>query len=63
MAKEIIAGFAAAEVDKLFETKGESITGFDRTELTTGLDAFDREEAKRHARRQAEQALDQSGMY
>jgi hypothetical protein len=28
-----------------------------------GLDAYDREEAKRHARQQAEQALNQSGQY
>ncbi|GFZ43321.1 hypothetical protein JCM24511_01041 [Saitozyma sp. JCM 24511] len=49
MAKELLAGFAAAEVDRLFETKG--------------LDAYDREEAKRHAKQQAEQALAQSGQY
>ncbi|KAK1927939.1 hypothetical protein DB88DRAFT_479850 [Papiliotrema laurentii] len=49
MAKELIAGFAAAEVDKLFETKG--------------LDAYDREEAKRHAKQQAVEALNQSGEY
>ncbi|ODN84296.1 hypothetical protein L202_00276 [Cryptococcus amylolentus CBS 6039] len=49
LAKELLAGFAAAEVDKLFETKG--------------LDAYDREEAKRHAKQQAEQALNQSGEY
>ncbi|WVO15192.1 hypothetical protein L204_102839 [Cryptococcus depauperatus] len=49
LAKEIIAGFAAAEVDKLFETKG--------------LDEFDREKAKRHAKQQAEEALAQSGQY
>ncbi|KAK8865660.1 hypothetical protein IAR55_000805 [Kwoniella newhampshirensis] len=48
-AKELIAGFAAAEVDKLFETKG--------------LDAYDREEAKRHAKQQAIEALNQSGQY
>ncbi|WVQ68478.1 uncharacterized protein L199_006686 [Kwoniella botswanensis] len=48
-AKELIAGFAAAEVDKLFETKG--------------LDAYDREEAKRHAKAQAIEALNQSGQY
>lgn len=28
-----------------------------------GLDGWDREEAKRHAKVQAEQALDQSGHY
>ncbi len=37
--KELLAGFAAAEVDKLFETKG--------------LDYLDREKAKRHAIQQA----------
>ncbi|CAF1050979.1 unnamed protein product [Adineta ricciae] len=37
--KEMLAGFAAAEVDKLFETKG--------------LDFLDREKAKRHAIEQA----------
>jgi len=37
-AKELIAGFAGAEADKLFETKG--------------LSFLDREEAKRHARQQ-----------
>ncbi|KIS68717.1 uncharacterized protein UMAG_03284 [Mycosarcoma maydis] len=45
MAKEILAGIAGAEVDKLFETKG--------------LDFLDREQAKRHARQQAEQLYDQ----
>ncbi|CAO1621051.1 unnamed protein product [Jaminaea pallidilutea] len=45
LAKEILAGFAAAEVDKLFETKG--------------LDYLDREKAKRHAKQEAEQAYDQ----
>ncbi|MFE3194068.1 DUF3759 domain-containing protein [Nocardia sp. NPDC059240] len=49
LAKELLAGFAAAECDKLFETKG--------------LDAWDREEAKRHATNQAQQALDQSGHF
>jgi len=38
-AKALLAGFAAAEVDKLFETKG--------------LDEFDREKAKRQAVEQA----------
>jgi uncharacterized membrane protein len=28
-----------------------------------GLDMYDREQAKRHARQQAEQALNQSGQY
>ncbi|CAF4186774.1 unnamed protein product [Rotaria magnacalcarata] len=37
--KELLAGFAAAEADKLFETKG--------------LDFLDREEAKRRAVQQA----------
>lgn len=44
-AKELIAGIAGAEVDKLVETKG--------------LDAIDREKAKRHAKQQAEQLYDQ----
>ncbi|KAI1322525.1 hypothetical protein F5Y16DRAFT_38771 [Xylariaceae sp. FL0255] len=44
-AKELLAGFAGAEVDKLAETKG--------------LDFIDREEAKRHARKNAEQLYDQ----
>lgn len=43
-AKELIAGIAGAEVDKLFETKG--------------LTALDREEAKRHASRRAEEMYD-----
>ncbi|CAD6574019.1 MAG: hypothetical protein TREMPRED_000989 [Tremellales sp. Tagirdzhanova-0007] len=49
MAKELIAGMAAAECDKLFETKG--------------LNKIDQFEAKRHAEQQATQALDQSGQY
>lgn len=48
-AKEMIAGIAGAEVDKLFETKG--------------LNFLDREEAKRHARKQAEQLYDQQYGY
>ncbi|CAK7266671.1 hypothetical protein SEPCBS119000_002148 [Sporothrix epigloea] len=44
-AKEMLAGFAGAEVDKLVETKG--------------LDFIDREKAKRHARENAEQLYDQ----
>ncbi len=44
-AKELIAGIAGAEVDKLFETKG--------------LDAIDREKAKHHAKKQAEELYDQ----
>ncbi|SDA01425.1 BZ3500_MvSof-1268-A1-R1_Chr10-1g02653 [Microbotryum saponariae] len=43
LAKELLAGFAGAETDKLFETKG--------------LDFLDREKAKRQAREQAEQAV------
>ncbi|KAF2153413.1 hypothetical protein K461DRAFT_278224 [Myriangium duriaei CBS 260.36] len=43
-AKELLAGFAGAEVDKLCETKG--------------LDYVDREKAKRHARQNAEQMYD-----
>lgn len=44
-AKELVAGFAAAEVDKLAETKGE--------------DWFDREKAKRHAKENAERMYDE----
>ncbi|KAF9691242.1 hypothetical protein EKO04_010805 [Ascochyta lentis] len=44
-AKELIAGFAGAEVDKLAETKGE--------------DFFDREKAKRQAKQHAEQMYDE----
>lgn len=33
------------------------------TRWKIGLDGWDREEAKRHAKAQAEQALDQSGHY
>lgn len=40
-ARELLAAFAAAEADKLIETKG--------------LDFMDREEAKRQARQHAEQ--------
>ncbi|CAF2195114.1 unnamed protein product [Rotaria magnacalcarata] len=45
MMKEMLAGLAAAEVDKLFETKG--------------LDFLDREEAKRRAVQQAHQLTDE----
>ncbi|KKA30488.1 hypothetical protein TD95_000653 [Thielaviopsis punctulata] len=44
-AKEVLAGLAGAEVDKLFETKG--------------LDFIDREKAKYHAKKQAEEMYDQ----
>ena len=44
LAKEVIAGFAGAEVDKLAETKG--------------MDWMDNEEAKRHARQSAERMYD-----
>jgi hypothetical protein len=44
-AKEVLAGFAGAEVDKLAETKGE--------------DWFDKEKAKRQAKQQAEQMYDE----
>ncbi|GJN92965.1 hypothetical protein Rhopal_006010-T1 [Rhodotorula paludigena] len=47
-ARELLAAFAAAEADKLFETKG--------------LDFLDREEVKRQARQHAEQAV-QPGSY
>ncbi|CEQ40102.1 SPOSA6832_01684, partial [Sporobolomyces salmonicolor] len=43
VARELLAAFAGAETDKLFETKG--------------LNFLDREEAKRQAKRQAEQAV------
>ncbi|KAK0651698.1 hypothetical protein B0T16DRAFT_324020 [Cercophora newfieldiana] len=43
-AREALAAMAGAEADKLFETKG--------------LDFVDREEAKRHAKRQAEELYD-----
>jgi hypothetical protein len=45
MMKEMLAGFAGAEVDKLFETKG--------------LDFLDREEAKRCAVQQAHQIAEE----
>ena len=45
MAKEMLAGIAMAEVDKLFETKG--------------LDYLDKEKAKREAKKQAEQLYDE----
>lgn len=44
-AKEMLAAFAGAEVDKLAETKG--------------MDFVDRERAKHHARQNAEQLYDQ----
>ncbi|KAL1302972.1 hypothetical protein AAFC00_003289 [Neodothiora populina] len=44
-AKELLAGFAGAEVDKLAETKGE--------------DFFDREKAKHQAKQNAEHMYDQ----
>ena len=44
-AKELIAGFAGAEVDRLAETKGE--------------DYFDREKAKHEAKKRSEQLYDQ----
>lgn len=43
-AKELLAGFAGAEVDKLAETKGE--------------DFFDKEKAKHHAKKRAEDLYD-----
>ncbi|KAI1305732.1 hypothetical protein F5Y03DRAFT_394919 [Xylaria venustula] len=49
-AKELLVGFAGAEVDKLFETKG--------------LDALDREKAKHQAKKHAEELYDQQyGQY
>ncbi|CAF1307471.1 unnamed protein product [Didymodactylos carnosus] len=47
LSKEVLAGLAAAEVDKLFESRG--------------LDFLDRETAKFHARQQAEAIYDQRG--
>ncbi|KAF2816274.1 EXS-domain-containing protein [Mytilinidion resinicola] len=44
-AKELLAGFAGAEVDKLAETKGE--------------DWFDKEKTKRHAKQNAERLYDE----
>lgn len=44
-AKELVAGFAAAEVDRLAETKGE--------------DWFDKEKAKRQAKEHAERMYDE----
>ncbi|KAL8658159.1 MAG: hypothetical protein Q9202_007625 [Teloschistes flavicans] len=44
-AKELLAGFAGAEVDKLAETKG--------------MDEYDRERAKHHARESAENMYDE----
>ena len=43
-AKELLAGFAGAEIDKLAETKGE--------------DFFDKEKAKHHAKKRAEEMYD-----
>lgn len=45
LAKELLAAVAGAEVDKLAETKG--------------LDFVDKERAKHHAKKQAEQLYDQ----
>ncbi|KAK2068894.1 hypothetical protein P8C59_003510 [Phyllachora maydis] len=44
-AKEVIAGLAGAEIDRLFETKG--------------LDHIDREKARKHAEKQAEHLYEQ----
>jgi hypothetical protein len=44
-AKELLAGFASAEVDKLVESKG--------------LDYIDREKTKHHAKKQAEHLYDE----
>ncbi|KAF8713123.1 hypothetical protein RHS03_00963, partial [Rhizoctonia solani] len=48
-AKELLAGFVGAFVDREVETRG--------------LDAIDRARAKRHAQDQAEEALAQQGIY
>lgn len=45
LCSQIIAGFAGAEVDKLFETKG--------------LDFLDQEKAKYHAKEEAKQQYEQ----
>ncbi|KAG2172043.1 hypothetical protein NQZ79_g6326 [Umbelopsis isabellina] len=45
MAKELLAGFAAAEADKLFETKG--------------LNFIDREKAKHEAKKNAERMYEE----
>ncbi|GMK57004.1 hypothetical protein CspeluHIS016_0308440 [Cutaneotrichosporon spelunceum] len=49
IAKDLIAGFAGAEVDRLVETKG--------------LNEFDAERAKWEAREQSQKALAQSGQF
>ncbi|KAF8896444.1 putative phosphoglycerate mutase family protein [Infundibulicybe gibba] len=48
-AKEILAGFTGAFVDRIVETKG--------------LDYVDKEKAKHHGRRQAEQGLSDQGYF
>ncbi|PWN23384.1 hypothetical protein BCV69DRAFT_280992 [Microstroma glucosiphilum] len=48
-AKELLAGIAGAEVDKLFETKG--------------LDYLDQEKAKRHAQQEAVSQYEQRYEY
>ncbi|MCJ1473882.1 hypothetical protein MMC13_002537 [Lambiella insularis] len=48
-AKEIAAGFAGAFIDREAETRG--------------MDLYDKEKAKRMAREQTDQAIDQSGQY
>ncbi|EDR09954.1 uncharacterized protein LACBIDRAFT_293775 [Laccaria bicolor S238N-H82] len=48
-AKEILAGFSGAFVDRLVETKG--------------LDFVDKQKAKHHAKEQAEAALSNAGHY
>ncbi|PPQ98512.1 hypothetical protein CVT24_004003 [Panaeolus cyanescens] len=48
-AKEILAGIAGGFIDRIVETKG--------------LDYLDSQKAKHHARRQAEEALAESGDY
>ncbi|KZT39617.1 putative phosphoglycerate mutase family protein [Sistotremastrum suecicum HHB10207 ss-3] len=48
-AKELLAGFVGAFVDREVETRG--------------LDYIDREKAKHHARQQAEHGLSQQGYY
>ncbi|GAA6037407.1 hypothetical protein JCM8097_008554 [Rhodosporidiobolus ruineniae] len=48
-ARELLAAFAAAEADKLIETKG--------------LDFLDKEEARRQARQHAEQGITENNFY
>ncbi|GAB7342973.1 hypothetical protein MBLNU457_g1074t2 [Dothideomycetes sp. NU457] len=55
-AKELLAGFAGAEVDKLAETKGMDEQS---RKTNPGFARYDREKAKHQAKRNAEQMYDQ----